>query len=306
MPVTVDEQGLKVAELARTGLSAALLTPPHQFPTGIVLAPQRRRALLDWAAAGGLVIEVDYDAEHRYDRAPVPALQACAPDHVAHAGSTSQTLAPGLRLGWLIPPRHLLADLVAAKHASDLGSPALPQLVLAHLIASGEYDRHLRLVRTRQRSRRDAVLVALREHLPQARVEGVVAGLHLLLTLPGSWSIRCPGIVSSPDRPDSSSATPLTLLSACTRPSGASLHRFRLPLTRRTHHDAISIRRRGGRSPARTVEPRQGGRRAASVAAGSSSRRHRQAPGPDVGPRAARKLSGRSDHCESTLPACLI
>jgi GntR family transcriptional regulator/MocR family aminotransferase len=131
-----------------------------------------------------LVIEDDYDAEHRYDRAPVRALQATAPDHVAHTGSTSKTLAPGMRLGWLVPPRRLHAELVAARHASDLGSPALPQLVLAHLIASGEYDRHLRLVRNRQRQRRDAVLAALAENLPHARVQGVAAGLHLLITLP--------------------------------------------------------------------------------------------------------------------------
>jgi len=123
-------------------------------------------------------------AEHRYDRAPVPALQASAPEHVAHTGSTSKTLAPGMRLGWLIPPSHLRADLVAAKHASDLGSPALPQLVLAHLLASGAYDRHLRLLRTRQRRRRDAILAALREHRPQAHVKGVAAGLHLLISLP--------------------------------------------------------------------------------------------------------------------------
>jgi GntR family transcriptional regulator / MocR family aminotransferase len=98
----------------------------------VVLAPQRRRDLLDWAAAAGaLVIENDYDAEYRYDRAPVPALQASAPGLVAYAGSTSKTLAPGMRLGWLVPPGRLQAGLVEAKHASDLGSPALPQLVLA-------------------------------------------------------------------------------------------------------------------------------------------------------------------------------
>jgi len=184
VPIPVDGQGLHVDELARSGLQTALLTPAHQFPTGVVLSPQRRRGLLDWARAGGLVIEDDYDAEHRYDRAPVPALQASAPEHVAHTGSTSKTLAPGMRLGWLIPPSHLHADLVDAKHASDLGSPALPQLVLAHLLASGAYDRHLRLLRTRQRRRRDAILAAVREHLPQARVAGVAAGLHLLITLP--------------------------------------------------------------------------------------------------------------------------
>jgi GntR family transcriptional regulator / MocR family aminotransferase len=182
VPVRVDELGLDVAELAATGAAAAMLTPAHQFPTGVVLAPPRRRELLAWAAAGGLVIEDDYDAEHRYDRAPVPALQTLAPDQVAHTGSTSKTLAPGMRLGWLVPPAHLHADLVAAKHASDLGSPALPQLVLARLLATGDYDRHLRAVRARQRVRRDAVLAAVREHLPGARVEGVAAGLHLLLT----------------------------------------------------------------------------------------------------------------------------
>lgn len=79
-----------------------------------------------------------------------------------------------MRLGWLIPPGHLHADLVAAKHASDLGSPALPQLVLSHL----------RRLRTRQRRRRDAMLAALREHLPTAHVQGIAAGLHLLITLP--------------------------------------------------------------------------------------------------------------------------
>ena len=194
VPVPVDEHGLKVASLEHTGAAAVLLTPAHQFPTGAVLAPQRRRDLLRWAAPapapsatpvtrpGALVIEDDYDAEYRYDRAPVPALQASAPDQVAYLGSTSKTLIPGLRLGWLVPPTRLRAPLLAAKHASDLGNPALPQLVLAQLISTGELARHIRLARARQRERRDALLAALREHLPQARVQGVAAGLHLLIT----------------------------------------------------------------------------------------------------------------------------
>lgn len=185
VPIGVDQQGMRVDDLRRAGLDAAVLTPAHQFPTGVVLSPSRRRDLLGWARDGRLVVEDDYDAEHRYDRAPVRALQAAAPDQVAHTGSTSKTLAPGMRLGWLVPPRRLHADLVAAKHASDLGSPAVPQLVLARLLATGAYDRHLRLVRARQRKRRDAVLAALARHLPEARVEGVAAGLHLLITLPG-------------------------------------------------------------------------------------------------------------------------
>ena len=184
VPIPVDEHGLRVADLVRSSAAAALLTPAHQFPTGVVLAPQRRRDLLQWAAAGALVIEDDYDAEYRYDRTPVPALQASAPDRVAYLGSTSKMLAPGLRLGWLVPPARLHASLLAAKHATDLGNPALPQLVLARLIGTGELARHIRLARSRQRARRDALLAALCEYLPQARVQGVAAGLHLLITFP--------------------------------------------------------------------------------------------------------------------------
>ncbi|MHB1615123.1 MAG: MocR-like pyridoxine biosynthesis transcription factor PdxR [Actinomycetes bacterium] len=185
LPVPVDDQGLRIDRLSSSGAAAVLVTPAHQFPTGVVLAPERRQALLEWARdTGGLVIEDDYDAEHRYDRAPVPALHAAAPDHVAHAGSVSKTLAPGMRIGWLIPPRRLHTDLVAAKHASDLGSPGLPQLVLAHLLATGDYERHLRHMRAHQRKRRDALLAGLHEHLPEAYIHGVAAGLHLVVTLP--------------------------------------------------------------------------------------------------------------------------
>ena len=186
-PVPVDDGGLRVDALAGSGLRAVLLTPAHQFPTGVVLSPPRRRELITWAGdQGGLILEDDYDAEHRYDRAPVAALQGSAPDRVVYMGSTSKTLAPGMRLGWMIPPRALRDDLIRAKHATDLGNPALSQLVLAHLLADGEYERHLRRVRVRQRRRRDALLAALRTHLPDARVEGVAAGLHLLITFSGS------------------------------------------------------------------------------------------------------------------------
>jgi len=184
IPVPVDEDGIRVDALAETDTRAAFLTPAHQFPTGVVLAPTRRRELLGWAVDAELIVEDDYDAEYRYDRAPVPALQAAAPDRIAFAGSTSKTLAPALRLGWLIAPRSRYEDLVAAKHASDLGSPTVPQLVLARLLENGEYDRHARSVRARHRARRDALLESLVAAMPGASVTGVAAGLHMLVTLP--------------------------------------------------------------------------------------------------------------------------
>jgi len=183
-PVDVDDSGLDVDGLARADVSAVFTTPAHQYPTGVVLAPPRRRGLLDWARDGGLVIEDDYDAEHRYDRAPVAALAALAPEHVVYLGSVSKTLAPALRLGWVVAPPDVREELVVRKQWSDITSPALGQLALAELIASGAFERHLRTVRTRQRTRRDALLDALREHLPGARVHGVAAGLHLLVGLP--------------------------------------------------------------------------------------------------------------------------
>lgn len=192
VPVPVDADGLDVGRLSESGLDAVVLTPAHQFPTGVVLSAARRRALVDWAqthprAAGGLgrlVIEDDYDAEHRYDRPPVGALKALAPERVIHLGSVSKTLAPAMRLGWLLAPRAIHGELVEARYWLDLASPALPQLTLAELLRSGAVERHLRLVRTRHRDRRDALVAALARHLPQGEVHGVAAGLHLLVTLP--------------------------------------------------------------------------------------------------------------------------
>jgi len=183
-PVRVDEAGLDVEALIATNAAAVMVTPAHQFPTGVVLSPDRRRALQAWAEKGNVIIEDDYDAEHRYDRPPVPALQGLAPESVVHTGSVSKTLAPALRLGWLVAPSELRQSLADAKRHSDLATPGVGQLVLARLIESGELERHLRLVRRRQRRRRDAMLDELSRRLPQARVHGVAAGLHLLVTLP--------------------------------------------------------------------------------------------------------------------------
>ncbi|WP_438268009.1 PLP-dependent aminotransferase family protein [Kitasatospora purpeofusca] len=183
-PVPVDAEGIRVDSLRAVGARAVLLTPAHQFPTGVVLGGARRRELLQWAAEGGLVIEDDYDAEHRYDRPPVPALRGVLPEQVLYLGSVSKLLAPALRTGWVLAPTRYRDALVDAKRLSDLGNAALPQLVLAHLMESGALERHLRLQRTRHRRRRDATTAAVAAHLPGASVHGAAAGLHLMLTFP--------------------------------------------------------------------------------------------------------------------------
>jgi GntR family transcriptional regulator / MocR family aminotransferase len=185
VPIPVDADGLDVAALARTRLRAVLVTPAHQSPTGVVLAPARRAALVEWARrVDGLVVEDDYDAEFRYDRDPVGCLQGLAPDVVALVGSVSKALAPAFRMGWLAVPGPLLERASGAKAAADLGGPVVEQLAFARLLAGGGYDRHLRRARRVYRHRRDAVVQALARHLPQARVSGVAAGLHLVVELP--------------------------------------------------------------------------------------------------------------------------
>ncbi|RZQ65767.1 PLP-dependent aminotransferase family protein [Amycolatopsis suaedae] len=184
-PVPVDEDGLVVRRLRELGSPAVLLTPAHQFPTGVVLGGDRRRDLMRWAADGGLIVEDDYDAEHRYDRPPVPALRSLLAEQVCYAGSVSKLLAPALRVGWVLVPARFREAFVAAKRYADLGNAVLPQLVVARLMESGELDRQLRLLRGRHRRRRDVMIAAVAKHLPGAVVHGAAAGLHLTITFPG-------------------------------------------------------------------------------------------------------------------------
>ncbi|MER8184274.1 PLP-dependent aminotransferase family protein [Kitasatospora sp. NPDC094015] len=183
--VPVDADGLDVAALAACGATVVVVTPAHQYPTGVVLAPARRAELIAWAReSGAVVVEDDYDAEFRYDREPVGCLQGLAPDLVVHLGSLSKSMAPGLRLGWAVLPERFAADFRHAKRYADLGTGVIEQLSFAELLAGGGYDRHLRTVRAGYRSRRDALVDALRAELPAAEVPGVAAGLHLCLRLP--------------------------------------------------------------------------------------------------------------------------
>ncbi|WP_053203495.1 PLP-dependent aminotransferase family protein [Jiangella muralis] len=183
--VPVDDDGIRTDVLAGVDAGALVLTPTHQWPTGAMLSAPRRAEVLRWAGErGALVIEDDYDAEYRYDRLPVGAMQGLAPDLVAYSGTASKTLAPGLRLGWLVLPRPWVDDVATTKLLADRGSPVLDQLAFADFLAYGEFDRHLRRMRPVYRQRRDVLLAALAARLPELEPAGISAGLHLVAWLP--------------------------------------------------------------------------------------------------------------------------
>ncbi|MFE2142255.1 PLP-dependent aminotransferase family protein [Streptomyces sp. NPDC059456] len=191
VPVPVDEHGIDVHALAATGARAVVVTPAHQWPTGVALAPERRLALIEWARRrDAVIIEDDYDAEFRYDREPVGALQGLAPDRVVSLGTVSKSLAPALRIGWMLCPPALAEPLAGRKYRSDRGTPTLDQLALACLIRSGRFDRHLRRMRATYAARRTALLAALAEHAPALPVTGLAAGFHAVAQLPAGADER--------------------------------------------------------------------------------------------------------------------
>jgi GntR family transcriptional regulator / MocR family aminotransferase len=184
--VPVDGNGLDVAALAASGARAVVATPAHQSPTGVVLTPERRHALVEWARRGdGFLIEDDYDSEFRYDREPVGMVQGLAPDRVFAIGTVSKALAPALRIGWVLAPAALTGAVAQEKEIADRGTPVLDQLALALLLESGRYDRHLRRMRAVYARRRAALADALASHAPRARLTGLAAGFHGVLHLPG-------------------------------------------------------------------------------------------------------------------------
>ena len=189
--VPVDAHGIVVDALAATSARAVLLTPAHQAPTGGVLGPGRRQELVDWALErGATIIEDDYDAEFRYDRDPVGVLQGLAPEHVALIGTVSKSLAPALRLGWIVCPARMVKPISQDKEMTDRGSPALDQLALATLMQSGRYDRHLRRMRRVYAGKRRALIDALTRHAPQVQLGGLAAGFHAVARLPDTVDVE--------------------------------------------------------------------------------------------------------------------
>ncbi|MFI9047790.1 PLP-dependent aminotransferase family protein [Streptomyces sp. NPDC053427] len=185
-PLSLDQHGADTAELtALEGLDAALLTPAHQFPTGVPLHPDRRATVINWARTNGsYLLEDDYDGEFRYDRKPVGALQGLDPEHVIHLGSVSKSLSPALRLGWMVLPDRLVDRVLEAKGEREAWAGVTDQLTLAEFITSGSYDRHIRRMRQRYRRRRDQLIEAVAAHAPHLTVTGIAAGLHAVVQLP--------------------------------------------------------------------------------------------------------------------------
>ena len=187
-PLTVDAHGADVTALdGMTDAGAVLLTPSHQFPLGVPLHSDRRAAVVDWARrTGGLIIEDDYDGEFRYDRSPVGALQGIDPEHVIYMGTTSKSLAPGLRLGWLVLPDRLVHAVGRQRGEREETSGFVDQLAMAEFIGSGSYDRHIRAMRAQYRRRREQLGAAVARSSPKTTVAGVPAGLQVMLELAGT------------------------------------------------------------------------------------------------------------------------
>jgi len=181
--VPVDDEGIVVSRLG--GATAVVVSPAHQFPTGVALSPERRKDLLAWAAeTRSLIIEDDYDAQFRYDHVPVGALQGLAPNHVVYMGSTDKTFVPALRLGWVVLPDDLRDDVSRELFLTVLHVSGMDQLAFADFLRRGEFDRHLRYMRDVYRRRRDVLVAALSRLLPDVPVHGIAAGLHIVMEMP--------------------------------------------------------------------------------------------------------------------------
>jgi GntR family transcriptional regulator / MocR family aminotransferase len=185
VPVRVDGDGMVVSDLAAAGVDAVVMTPAHHYPTGVVMTAERRGALIAWARErGALIIEDDYDVEYRFGRNPMASLQGLAPDLVAFVGTTSKTLAPALRLAWVVPPSHLIDEVEDVLLVTGVTPPTLDQVALASFIDDAALERHLRSMRRHYRAKRKVLVTELGTHLPEVRVGGTEAGLHVLAWLP--------------------------------------------------------------------------------------------------------------------------
>lgn len=183
--IPVDHDGADVGALVDLNPKpqTVLLTPSHQSPVGVSLAPKRRSTLVEWArATDTFLIEDDYDGELRYDREPVGALQALAPESIIYTGSVSKSLSPSVRIGWLVLPPQLVSTIMWAKGMREPDASIVDQLALADMIESGSYDKHIRSSRQFYRKRRQALIESLDAH--GIATLGIAAGLHAVIPVP--------------------------------------------------------------------------------------------------------------------------
>jgi GntR family transcriptional regulator/MocR family aminotransferase len=185
--VRTDMEGLCVGEIPDGPSRLAIVTPSHQFPSGVVMSTSRRIELLHWACkAGAWIMEDDYDSEFHGGARPLPTLRSLdMAERVIYVGTFSKTLFPGLRLGYIVAPSELLDDFVVAKRLDDVGSSVLEQMALATFMQSGLYERQLRRSVREVVVRRHALVEALRRRFrDQVEIGPHSAGMHLVLWFP--------------------------------------------------------------------------------------------------------------------------
>jgi GntR family transcriptional regulator/MocR family aminotransferase len=186
IPVPVDQHGIDVGRLPEERVKLIYVTPSHQFPTGVTMPLQRRLALLEWAArSGAYVLEVDYDSDFRYVGSPLPSLQSLDKNGcVIYVNSFSRSIGPGLRLGYVVVPRDLIRPAITIKSLMDNGLPWLEQAALAQFMREGAWETHVKRLRQAYEKRRDALLVAMKTYLPDAKLSDAAAGTHVFVKLP--------------------------------------------------------------------------------------------------------------------------
>ena len=187
--VPVDESGISVKELARSGADVAYVMPSHQYPTGVVMPIGRRMELLKWAAEekDRYLIEDDYDSEFRYRGKPVPSLQASdTAGKVIYIGTFSKSIAPAIRVSYMVLPPALLKryEKECAFFSSTVSR--IDQTILNEFIRSGAFERHLNKMRKVYKEKHDILLEELRPFLKKYRLSGEYAGLHVLLSSKGA------------------------------------------------------------------------------------------------------------------------
>jgi len=186
--VRTDEDGLVTSDLPKASVRLVYVTPSHQFPSGSTMSLSRRMELLAYASERRCwILEDDYDGEFRFDSKPIPALRSLdVRDRVIYVGSFSKIVFPSLRLGYVVCPKALVGDLVAAKKLADLGCPAIEQTAMAEFIRSGRLERHLRRGTAELRRRRNCLIDGIRSHAGKhIRLIDSRAGMHLTGWLPG-------------------------------------------------------------------------------------------------------------------------